>query len=79
MVLTYDICRLETFSHLSDWLKEVRDHASEDVKVYLVGNKAEPDNESRREVQIDEAIEFAKNNGIHKVFECSALTGQNVK
>lgn len=78
MILTYDICRAETFGNLSDWLQEVKEHASEGVKVYLIGNKAEENNEKKREVQLKDAIEFAKQNGIHKVFETSALTGKNV-
>ena len=39
--LTYDISRNETFEALGDWLKEVRQHAAEDVMIYLVGNKAD--------------------------------------
>ena len=47
--------------------------------MYLIGNKSEPDNESKREVQFAEAVDFAANNGIHKCFETSAMTGKNVK
>ena len=56
--LTYDITRDETFANLVDWLKEIQQHAAEDVKVYLIGNKC--DFEDQREVQFDRAIEFAK-------------------
>ena len=35
--------------------------------------------EDQREVQFDRAVEFAKNHGIHKVFETSAKTGSNVE
>ena len=52
-------------------------HAAEDVKIYLIGNKAEI--EDQREVQFDRAVEYAKMNSIHKVFETSALTGKNVE
>ena len=69
---------METFSNLHDWLQEVREHAAENVKVYLIGNKAEEQNERKREVSMKDAIEFARQNGIHKVFETSALTGKNV-
>jgi len=43
--LTYDITREETFLSLSDWLKEIKMHASEDARVYLIGNKAELEHE----------------------------------
>ena len=75
--LTYDITRDETFANLVDWLKEIQQHAAEDVKVYLIGNKC--DFEDQREVQFDRAIEFAKEHQIHKCFETSAKTGSNVE
>lgn len=75
--LTYDITRDETFENLRSWLKEIKQHAFEDVRIYLIGNKSEL--ESAREVSFDRAIEFARQNGIHKCFETSAKTGQNVE
>jgi GTPase SAR1 family protein len=39
--LTYDITRDETFANLVEWLKEIQQHAAEDVKIYLIGNKSE--------------------------------------
>lgn len=77
MFLTYDVTRDETFANLAEWLKEIQQHAAEDVKIYLIGNKAEMEEE--REVQMDRAIEFAKQHAIHKVFETSAKTGDNVE
>ena len=35
--------------------------------------------EEQREVQFERAIEFAKSHNIHKVFETSAKTGNNVE
>ena len=43
----------------------------------MVGNKSEL--ESAREVNFDRAVEFAKQNSIHKCFETSAKSGQNVE
>ena len=48
--LTYDVTREETFANLSDWLNEIRQHASEDVRIYLIGNKSEM--EDQREVTL---------------------------
>lgn len=75
--LTYDITRDETFENLRSWLKEIKQHAAEDVRIYLIGNKSEL--ESAREVNFDRAVEFARQNNIHKCFETSAKTGQNVE
>jgi len=75
--LAYDITRDETFENLRSWLKEIKQHAAEDVRIYLIGNKSEL--ESAREVNFDRAVEFARQNSIHKCFETSAKTGQNVE
>ncbi len=39
--LTFDVTREDTFVNLSNWLSEVRQHAIEDVRVYIVGNKGD--------------------------------------
>ena len=75
--LTYDITRQETFKDLTEWLREVRQHAAEDVLIYTVGNKA--DMEDARQVNINEAIDFAKSQNISKCFETSAKTGEVVE
>ena len=77
MFLTYDITRDETFVSLLDWLKEIKQHAAEDVRIYLVGNKSEL--EEQREISFDRAVDFAKTHGIHKCFETSAKTGSCVE
>ena len=41
MFLTYDVTREDTFVNLLQWLLEVKQHAAEDVRVYMVGNKSE--------------------------------------
>ena len=75
--LTYDVTRRETFDSLEEWHREVRQHAADDVLVYLVGNKAEM--EDAREVPFDAAKELAKTLSVSKCFETSAKTGQAVE
>ena len=75
--LTYDVTREETFANLSEWLNEIRQHASEDVRIYLIGNKSEM--EDQREVTLERATDFATEQKLHKVFETSAKTGFNVE
>ena len=75
--LTYDITRDETFVNAIDWLKEIQEHASPDTLIYLIGNKAELEEE--REITFDRAIEFARAHKISKCFETSATTGNNVE
>ena len=56
--LTYDITRDDTFVNVIDWLKEVKQHASSDILIYLIGNRC--DLEEDREVTQERAIEFCK-------------------
>ena len=55
----------------------MRENGNEEVKIYLIGNKSEMAKE--REVPYEKALEFAKKNNIHMVWETSAKTGFNVE
>ena len=75
--LTYDITREETFNNVIEWLKEVKQHASPDILIYLIGNRC--DLEDDREVTKERALEFCQQYSIDKFFETSAKTGDNVE
>jgi len=74
-LLVYDISKRITYDNVSRWLKELRDHADQNIVIMLVGNKK--DLRHMRQVQTDEAKEFCKQ---HKLFfiETSALADSNV-
>ena len=57
-------------------MKDIENYASEDVVIYLVGTKA--DLQEERQVTFEEALQFANNNFISMVFETSSKTGHNV-
>jgi len=74
-LLVYDVSRRDTFTHLSRWLEEARQHANPNMAIMLVGNKCDLD---RREVTFEEGAAFARENGL--IFcETSAKTAQNVE
>lgn len=75
--LTYDITRVETFRNIKDWLGEIRQHATEDVLIYLIGNRA--DLEDKRQVSREDAIAFCEEEEITHFYETSAMSGQNVE
>ena len=75
--LTYDITRQDTFNNLKEWLGEVKSNTTGVVTVYLIGNRA--DLEDEREVTREVAEAFCKENKIARFFETSAKTGQNVE
>ena len=74
-LVVYDITRRESFEHISNWLREVKDHGSKDVVVILVGNKS--DLADKRAVTLEEGEELAKKNGL-MFLETSAKTNYNV-
>jgi len=74
-LLVYDISKRISYDNVSRWLKELRDHADQNIVIMLVGNKK--DLRHMRQVQTDEAKDFCKQ---HKLFfiETSALADSNV-
>ena len=74
-LLVYDITRRETFSHLIKWLSEVKENASKDITIILIGNKN--DLEKGRQVSFEEGESFAKENNL-LFLETSAKTSKNI-
>lgn len=56
-LLVYDITKPQTFVNVERWLKELREHADDDIVIMLVGNKS--DLKHVRAVSTEEAISFA--------------------
>ena len=77
-LLVFDIPRKSTFSHVTDWLNDLRQIAEPDIVVILVGNKADLAGE-RREVSAEEATAWARQNGVLRYVETSAKTGEYVE
>jgi len=75
IVLVYDISKRESFDNLSKWLREIRDHASSDVVMLLMGSKS--DLTKDRVISIDEGMQFAFDNGMDFI-EVSASNGSNI-
>lgn len=72
----YSITSRETFEHLNGWLNEIKAQCDPDVTVFLVGNKC--DMENQREISIERARAFQKENDIKYMTEASAKSGDNV-
>jgi GTPase SAR1 family protein len=56
-LLVYDIAKHATYDNVTRWLKELRDHADQNIVIMLVGNKS--DLKHLRAVPTDEAKAFA--------------------
>ena len=76
-MMVYAIDSKESFTHIETWLKEVKLQSNPDIKIFLIGNKADLDDQ--RQVQANEAKAFTEESGIHFFHEASAKTGQNTQ
>ena len=76
-IIVYSINSQETFDNVEKWLKELRSHSNPDVKVFLIGNKT--DLEEEREVTTEQGENFYKQNNLNLFLESSAKTGFNTQ
>ena len=76
-MVVYSINSRESFIHINEWLNEIKKYSSPDVKIILIGNKS--DLEDEREVSYEEANKFKDENQILYFEENSAKTGINAK
>ncbi|OZC07628.1 Ras family protein [Onchocerca flexuosa] len=75
-LLVYDIAKHVTYENVERWLKELRDHADQNIVIMLVGNKS--DLRHLRAVPTDEAKAYAEKNQLSFI-ETSALDSTNVE
>ena len=76
-IIVYAINSKESFEDIEMWLRELRTHSSPDIKVFLIGNKV--DLEDEREIKKEEGEAFCKENKINLFMESSAKTGFNAQ
>uniref|UniRef100_A0A7N0UAS8 Uncharacterized protein n=1 Tax=Kalanchoe fedtschenkoi TaxID=63787 RepID=A0A7N0UAS8_KALFE len=77
ILLVYDVTDESSFSNIKNWIRNIEQHASDNVNKILVGNKADMD-ESKRAVPTAKGQALADEYGI-KFFETSAKTNLNVE
>ena len=76
-VLVYSIDSRESFEHAEVWLKELKNMANPDVRIFLVGNKA--DLEENRQVKKEEGLKYKNDENLDLFLESSAKTGYNAR
>nr|GLL20831.1 ras-related protein RABE1c-like [Ipomoea trifida] len=77
ILLVYDVTDESSFNNIRNWIRNIEQHASDNVNKVLVGNKADMD-ESKRAVPTSKGQALADEYGI-KFFETSAKTNMNVE
>jgi len=76
-VILYSIDNRESFEHAENWLNELKSQANPDVRIFLVGNKS--DLEEQRKVTKEEGLKFKTDQGLDIFMETSAKTGYNAR
>ena len=69
-VLVYAIDNKESFTHVENWLNDLKSQANEDVRIFLVGNKA--DLEEDRKVSKEEGEKYKLDQHLDLFMETSA-------
>ncbi|XP_030410937.1 ras-related protein Rab-10 isoform X1 [Gopherus evgoodei] len=76
IMLVYDITNGKSFENISKWLRNIDEHANEDVERMLLGNKC--DMEDKRVVLKTKGEQIAREHGI-RFFETSAKANINIE
>ena len=75
-IIVYDITYKKSFNNVANWITQIKDSASENVKCVLLGNKC--DLEELRQVDINQGKDLANNYHL-KFYETSAQKGNNIQ
>ena len=76
-LILYAINNKDSFVHAETWLNDLKNQANPNVKVFLVGNKSDLENE--RVVSKEEGEKFKEEKKLDRFFETSAKTGENAR
>ena len=56
--MVYDITRRQTFNHLEAWLTDATNHASPNTVIFLIGNKADLEDQVRNDHRSQNGNDF---------------------
>ncbi|KAM3146858.1 hypothetical protein pb186bvf_001012 [Paramecium bursaria] len=79
-IVVFDLTKPVTFENINKWIKDVRDQASPQIVIILVGNKLDlvQKDPQVRQVETEIAMNYAKEQNI-KYFESSSFTGESIQ
>ena len=76
IILIYDVTDEQSFDNVSNWINQIKEEASDNVIIFLVGNKI--DDVDHRKIQTENGENLANTFKL-EFFETSAKTGENVQ
>ena len=75
-MLVYDVTNAKSFENIAKWLRNIDEHANEDVEKMILGNKC--DMEERRVIPTERGEAIAREHGI-RFLETSAKANINIE
>jgi GTPase SAR1 family protein len=75
IMLVYDITNSRSFDNITKWLRNIDEHAQEDVVKMIIGNKCDMDD--KRVISVERGMEISKHHNI-QFLETSAKTNVNI-
>ena len=76
-IIVYSITDSSSFESVDQWLKELKTNSSPDIKIFLIGNKL--DLEEQREISYDQGNNIKNDYNLDLFVEASARDGQNTE
>jgi len=78
--LVFDLTSLQSFDNLDFWIDSIKNSTSENIMIYMMGNKEDLiKNDYNRKVPKEMIMHFMnQNSNIVKYIECSAKTKTNL-
>jgi small GTP-binding protein len=76
-IIVYSIISKESFENIEQWLKDLKTYSNPDIKLFLIGNKLDLENE--RVISKKEGETLANNYKFNLFMEASAKTGINAQ
>ena len=76
-IIVYSIENADSFNNIEKWLNDIKTQSNPDVKIFLIGNKA--DLEDKRKITKATGEKFCQDHQISFFAETSAKTGFNVE
>ena len=76
-LILYAINNQDSFIHAETWLNDLKNQANPNVRVFLIGNKSDLENE--RVISKEQGEKFKEEKKLDKFIETSAKTGENAR
>ena len=76
VILMFDVTNKESFEHISNWCKEIKEKSKNDIEILIVGNKIDLPNRYKSKNEFENNLK--EQNLLYEYEEISAKTKENV-